>query len=262
MVATALSGVARGDAGAGVTALLAGALDTLRLGVGDALFLDFDGTLAEIGPDPDAIALPAGTGADLGRLAARLGGAVAILSGRALADLALRTPAQVWRLGGHGLQAAAPHAAIPLPLDPLPEVVLAPLRAVAARPGVRLELKGPVAALHYRAAPEAEAVCLAAAAAAAERGGDLVCQPGKMVVEVKPAAAHKGNALGALAASAPFAGRRPVMLGDDTTDEDAIAAAQALGGVGVKVGPGDSAARLRAPDPASVRQWLAREAAH
>jgi trehalose 6-phosphate phosphatase len=82
-----------------------------------------------------------------------------------------------------------------------------------------------------------------------------------MVVEVKPAAAHKGRALRRLAAQAPFAGRRPVMLGDDTTDEDAIAAAQALGGIGVKVGEGVSVARLRTPDPAAVRAWLAREAA-
>ena len=51
------------------------------------------------------------------------------------------------------------------------------------------------------------------------------------------------------------------MLGDDTTDEDAIAAALALGGTAVKIGPGPSAAPLRAPDPAAVRAWLAREAA-
>jgi trehalose 6-phosphate phosphatase len=82
-----------------------------------------------------------------------------------------------------------------------------------------------------------------------------------MVVEVKPETAHKGRALGALVARPPFAGRRPVMLGDDATDEDAIAAAQALGGIGVKVGPGASAAALHAPDPAAVRAWLAREAA-
>jgi trehalose 6-phosphate phosphatase len=82
-----------------------------------------------------------------------------------------------------------------------------------------------------------------------------------MVVEVKPAGAHKGTALRRLSALPPFAGRRPVMLGDDTTDEDAIEAALALGGVGVKIGPGASAASLRAPDPAAVRAWLAREAA-
>ena len=82
-----------------------------------------------------------------------------------------------------------------------------------------------------------------------------------MVVEVKPDTARTRAArCAAMTAPPPFAGRRPVMLGDDTTDEDAIEAAQALGGVGVKVGPGDSAARLRAPDPAAVRAWIDREA--
>ena len=186
---------------------------------------------------------------------------MAILSGRDLRDLARRTPEGVWRAGGHGLETLAPGAAPPPPPGPLPEPVLAPLRAAARVPGIRLELKGPVAALHWRAAPGAEADCLAAAAAAARLAPGLVHQPGKMVVEVKPAAAHKGAALRALAAAPPFAGRRPVMLGDDTTDEDAIAAARELGGVGVKVGPGPSLASLRAPDPAAVRAWLAREAA-
>jgi trehalose 6-phosphate phosphatase len=125
---------------------------------------------------------------------------------------------------------------------------------------VRLELKGPVAALHFRAAPEAEAACLAAAEAAAAAAPGHVTQAGKMVVEVKPAHAHKGRTLRRLTALAPFAGRRPVMLGDDTTDEDAFDAAQALGGLGVKIGPGPTAARLRAPDPAAVHAWLLREA--
>jgi trehalose 6-phosphate phosphatase len=237
------------------------ALDGLALGPGDALFLDFDGTLAEIGPDPDAIALPEETAADLGRLAARLGGALALLSGRDLRDLARRTPASVWRAGGHGLETVAPGEPLPEAPPPLPDVVLAPLRVVARCPGLRLELKGPVAALHYRAAPEAEAACLAAADAAAGAAPGLVRQAGKMVVEVKPERAHKGSAVRTLMRGPPFAGRRPVMLGDDTTDEDAIAAAIALGGVGVKVGEGPSAAGLRARDPAAVRAWLAREAA-
>ena len=63
------------------------------------------------------------------------------------------------------------------------------------RPGVRLELKGPVAALHFRAAPDAEADCLAAARSAAATSPDLVMQAGKMVVEVKPSRAHKGLTL-------------------------------------------------------------------
>ncbi len=236
-----------------------GGLDSLRLGPSDSLFLDFDGTLAELGPDPDAIALAPGVAEALARLAVRLEGAVALLSGRDLRDLARRTPGGIWRAGGHGLEILAPGASPPPAPPPPPEAVLAPLRTAAQTPGVRLELKGPVAALHFRAAPAAAAACLAAAEAAAAAAPDLVHQPGKMVVEVKPATAHKGTTLRRLAEAAPFAGRRPVMLGDDATDEDAIAAAQDLGGIGVKVGPGSTAARLRAADPAAVRSWLARE---
>jgi trehalose 6-phosphate phosphatase len=234
-------------------------LDALRLAPGDALFLDFDGTLAELGPDPDAIALAPELPPALARLALRLGGAVAILSGRDLRDLARRTPATVWRAGGHGLELLPPGAPPPAAPPPLPETVLAPLRAAAALPGVRLELKGPVAALHFRAAPEREPACLDAARAAAGAAPGLVHQQGKMVVEVKPAGAHKGEALRRLAAAPPFAGRRPLMLGDDATDEDAFAAARDLGGLAVKVGPGPTAAGLRTPDPAAVRAWLARE---
>lgn len=235
-------------------------LATLRLTEADALFLDFDGTLAELGPDPDAIALPRGTPEALDLLAARLGGALALLSGRDIRDLASRTPVSLWRLGGHGLETVPPGGSIPSAPLPLQDEVLAPLRAAARSPGVRLELKGPVAALHYRAAPEAETACLEAARDAANLAPDLVAQAGKMVVEVKPATAHKGTALRRLMQSPPFQGRRPVMIGDDTTDEDAIAAAQALGGIGVKVGPGDSQAQLRSADPEAVRAWVAREA--
>ncbi len=237
-----------------------GRLETLRLGPDHALFVDFDGTLAELGPDPDAIVLPDETHGALARLAARLNGALALVSGRDLRDLAARTPAAVWRAGGHGLEILAPGADPAEAPAPPPEPILAALRDVAARPGVRLELKGPVVALHYRAAPEAEGACRAAAIAAAALVPGHVHQAGKMVVEVKPATAHKGSALRRMMAGAPFAGRQPVMLGDDTTDEDAIEAAQALGGIGVKIGDGPSAAMLRAPEPAAVRAWIAREA--
>jgi trehalose 6-phosphate phosphatase len=237
-----------------------GDLETLVLGPGDALFLDFDGTLAEIGPDPDAIRLPGPTFQALEALAQRLGEALAVISGRDLRDLAARTPTGVWRVGAHGLEVLPPGRVPPPPLPPPPEALLAPLRAAAERPGVRLELKGPIAALHYRAAPEAQAACLDAARAAARALTGHVAQAGKMVVEVKPDTAHKGRALRRLVSLPPFASRRPVMLGDDATDEDAMCAAVALGGLAVKVGPGDSVALHRAPDPEAVRAWLTREA--
>lgn len=235
-------------------------LSGLHLGDRDALFLDFDGVLAELGPDPDAVRLPPSTAVALSRLARRLGGALALLSGRDLRDLSSRTPCDVWRAGGHGLEVAAPGADLPPPPAPPPEAMLKHLAAAAKAPGVRLELKGPVAALHFRAAPACEADCLAAAQAAAGEVEGYVVQAGKMVVEVKPEGAHKGRTLRLLASIAPFAGRRPVMFGDDTTDEDAFEAAQALGGIGVKVGAGATAAQLHAPDPAAVRDWILLEA--
>lgn len=239
-----------------------GDLDGFALAASDAVFLDFDGTLAEIGPDPDAIRLAVETAGALTALAGRLRGAVAILSGRDPRDLAARVPAGLWRLGGHGLFVLEPGAGAPARLDPAPAAVARVLREAAdAHPGLRLEVKGPMLALHYRGAPDAEPAALAAARMAASAAGSgYVVQPGKMVVEVKPAGANKGRALEALMRRAPFAGRRPVMLGDDRTDEDAIEAAQGVGGIGVKVGEGASAARLRAPHPAALRAWLAREA--
>jgi len=78
-----------------------------------------------------------------------------------------------------------------------------------------------------------------------------------MVSEILPAAANKGLALQALMRVPPFAGRRPVFVGDDNTDEDGLAVAQALGGYGIKVGPGASAAQYRLDDVQDVHRWLA-----
>ncbi|MCB1352450.1 MAG: trehalose-phosphatase [Rhodobacteraceae bacterium] len=236
-------------------------LESLQLAKTDALFLDLDGTLAEIGPDPEAIAIPSATVADLEALARVLDGAIVLLSGRDIRDLARRTPDFVWRAGGHGLEIVSPGGSVPAMPPAQPDTVLAPLLTVTEKiKGVWLETKGPVAALHYRAAPAAEAQCLAAAEAASRAVPGLVFQPGKMVVEVKPAHAHKGVALQDIAGRSGFTARRPVMIGDDTTDEDAMAVAQELGGIGAKVGPGNTVAQIRAADPAAVRAWLAREA--
>ncbi|NAZ36688.1 trehalose-phosphatase [Rubellimicrobium sp. CFH 75288] len=233
----------------------------MRLHERDALVLDFDGTLAPIGPDPDAVMLPHGAAEALHGLSRRLGGAVAVLSGRDLRDLARRVPAGLWRAGGHGTEILPPHAPPPPAPPPPPEALLAPLREAARHEGVWIEIKGPVVALHYRAAPEAGPACLEAAGRAAAALPGHKAQPGKMVVEVKPLAADKGLALRSLMDRSAFAGRRPVMVGDDATDEDAMEAALALGGVAVKVGEGPSVAAWRAADPAAVLAWLGREAA-
>jgi trehalose 6-phosphate phosphatase len=235
-------------------------LSALELHSGDALFLDLDGTLADIRDDPDAVAIPPETVAVLRTIGVSLDSAIVVLSGRDIRDLAKRTPDFVWRAGGHGLETIAPGEPVPDPPEPPPGPVVAALREAERHEGVWLELKGPVAALHYRAAPEAEEACVSAARAAVARGDDLVLQRGKMVVEVKPAHAHKGEALRRLCRRAEFSNRRPIMVGDDTTDEDAMSVAIELHGVAVKIGAGETVATIRMADPAALRAWLAAQA--
>ena len=127
-----------------------------------------------------------------------------------------------------------------------------------AHPGARLEHKPGALALHYRGADALEAPCLAVMAQARDRAASagLALMHGKKVVELKPVAADKGRAVRAFMAEPPFAGRRPWYFGDDVTDEHPFDPVGALGGVTVKVGPGETLAAHRLPDPDAVRQWL------
>jgi len=226
-----------------------------------AFFFDLDGTLAPIAPRPEEAAVPAATVGLLERLAGSAAGAVAVVSGRSI-DVVDRLlhPLRVPAAGLHGAQWRGPDGRLrELSVDPSRAGLLrARLDAVAARhPGAHMEDKRISFAVHYRHAPEHEAGIrreVSAAAAGFER--DYVVQPGKMVVEVKPRGADKGQALERFMAIAPFASRLPVMAGDDLTDEPAFAAVARLGGVSIKIGCGDTAAAWRLPDPAALADWL------
>lgn len=222
-----------------------------------ALFLDFDGTLAPIQDDPDSVALPEQGGERLIEMAGRLDGALAVISGRALTDLSKRVPQALWRLGGHGMDVAEPGtpargngAAAPQDLRQSIAGVLADAH------GVWLEEKGPVLAVHYRSNPKAGPQLLAGLESVLLDYPEYRLQSGKMVLEVKPDLADKGRALTKLMRRKPFAGRTPVMIGDDTTDEAAMSAALAEGGFAIKVGVGDTVAPYRLKDPQEVWAWL------
>ena len=120
-----------------------------------------------------------------------------------------------------------------------------------------MEDKGAAVTLHYRRRPElaAETAATVEKALAGQKGFHAL--KGKMVVEVKPEGADKGGAVRALMATEAFAGRVPVYLGDDVTDEDAMRAAADLGGFGIKVGEGETVARHRLESVGEVHEWLA-----
>lgn len=231
-----------------------------------ALFLDVDGCLVDIAPTPDAVVVEPGLPALLDRLAARFGGALALVSGRPLAELEqLFHPARPAAAGQHGLEW---RGRPPLPQPQGFAALEAPLAAfAAAHPGVLLERKSHGFALHYRAAPAAGAGALALAhRLAATTRPEMRVMPGKMVVELRMAGADKGTAIRAFMAAAPFRGRVPVFAGDDVTDEDGFAMVNAMGGHSIRVGPQigaghgappASAARWTVPDAPGFRRWLA-----
>lgn len=222
-----------------------------------ALFLDFDGTLAPLQSEPATVFLAPGQPDILLKLATAMDHALAIISGRDILDLALRVPSELLRIGGHGLDIAGPGALPARTSGEAPGPLATAFTQIAAKfENVWVEPKGRVLAVHYRENPDAGAALDDALTIAAAHYPDYNLQPGKMVIEAKPAAANKGAALRATMQSEPFATRFPILIGDDKTDEDAMTAARELGGYGVKVGEGDTVAPWRLTNTTDVWQWL------
>ena len=224
-----------------------------------ALFLDFDGTLADIASRPEAVQVPPALIALLQRLAERLDGALAIVSGRRLADLDhFLAPLKLPAAAEHGaLRRLSSGRLSELHPPDLGHVTAVAEELMSHYPGLRMERKTSAVALHYRQRPSLEHTCLAAMAAACERTPGTELLRGKCVVEVKPMGVDKGLAMASFMKEAPFAGRLPWFAGDDLTDEPGFSWVQQAGGSAVKVGQGATAAQHRCDSPAALHQWLA-----
>lgn len=195
------------------------------------------------------------------RLHEAAGGALALISGRPIAGIdRLCAPLKLPAAGQHGAErrdAAGRSQRIQLPVEAMKKAADAIARFAAEHDGLLFENKGFSMALHYRLAPQlAQAAEAAVREAAAGLGGALEVQAGKMVIELKPAGYDKGRAIDEFMREAPFAGRVPLFIGDDRTDEHGFEVVNRLGGHSVKVGEGPTAARWRLEAPAAVRAWL------
>lgn len=228
---------------------------------GDALFIDFDGTLVEIAGTPDRIAVAADLPALLQRIGARLDGALAVISGRPLADLTRRLVGYAGAAAGnHGLERRSAGGVIHQPrADPTLELVWPVIHQFAAlTPGVTIEDKSLAIAIHYRDRPELADICRRVAERAVLLSeNQLMVLTGKMVVELRPRGTDKGHAVETFLAEPEFRGKRPVFVGDDWTDEAGFAVANRLNGIAIHVGGGESIARYRLDNVAAVSQWLA-----
>lgn len=228
-----------------------------------AYFFDIDGTLVDIAATPGRVRIDGALRDLLAGLHQVTGGAVALISGRSIADIdALFPEARLPAAGQHGTERRdgrghiTRHAVHPERLDParrrLGEVV-------ARHRGLLLEDKGLSLALHYRRAPRLGGFAVRLLRSLQADVGAAYCVLlGKRVVELKPAGRDKGIAVREFMAEDPFRGRVPVFVGDDVTDEFGFATVNRLHGLSVKVGPGPTVARWRLRGVRSVRAWLAR----
>ena len=226
-----------------------------------AIFLDVDGTLLEHAERPDAVRVQSAVLRLLETLQRGAGGALALISGRAIADVdRLFAPLALPLAGQHGVErrdAAGRLHRHAFPSDLLRRAAARIGEFAARHEGLFFEDKGTNLALHFRLAPQlAGAAHSAVRQAAAQLGGDFEVQEGRMVVELKPSGRDKGVAIEEFMREPPFAGRTPVFVGDDLTDEYGFGVINRLGGYAVKVGPGASAAPYRLADAGAVRAWL------
>lgn len=225
-----------------------------------AFFFDVDGTLAAIKPRPDEVSVPAAVVDDLQQLAQSCDAALALVSGRPISELdALVAPARFPLAGVHGAERRSLQNDITrIALDPGTVTILSREleQAIAALPGTGLESKGMAFALHYRQAPQYQQAIEALADSLVARFPELVQQPGKCVVELKPRGVNKGAAINDFMQQPPFAGRIPVFIGDDLTDEAGFDVVNAMDGISIKVGSGATAARGRLADVDAVYRWL------
>jgi trehalose 6-phosphate phosphatase len=228
-----------------------------------ALFLDVDGCLLEFADDPAAVHVSPGLRTLLQALHDQLAGALALVSGRGVNDLDRLFQAPPWTLAGlHGYELRYDDGRRrEIAVDPSDQAHMREaVQALAARlQGVQLEDKRHAMALHCRRAPERLPALRAAAEALAAGLPGYELQPGNLVMEFKPAGMDKGRVVEELMRRPPFAGRTPVYLGDDLTDEHAFATVNRAGGLSVRVGSREpSQARFTLPSPGAVQAWLNR----
>lgn len=232
-----------------------------------AILLDVDGTLLDIALTPHDVRVPTTLRKTLTKLRDRTGGALALVSGRSVSDIDLIfSPLQLSAVGGHGaeIRLFSNSGSAPRRTPPLEKKLRQRLAEIAKKgDGIIIEDKGYSVALHYRLAPDKQRAIEDAvnAISASLPPGTLEVLAGKSVIEVKKVGFNKGTAIRDLMAHPPFAGRRPIFIGDDKTDDTAFAVVPEFDGVAISVGRMVPGVAERFEAPTDVRRWLERIAA-
>jgi trehalose 6-phosphate phosphatase len=232
-----------------------------------AYFLDIDGTLVDFADSPEAVSLAPAVPALVDALYQSSGGAIALITGRSIADVDRLFPGRRLPVAGqHGHERRSARGVVTRHRASARALHAARRTLhtfVARHPLLLVEDKGLTIALHYRRAPQLAGTAHRVIGRARAAVGDAYCvHHGKRVVELAPAGRDKGLAIRAFMREAPFRGKPPVFIGDDVTDEHGFAMVNQLGGTSIKVGPGATSAQWRLPSVSAVLSWLERGTPH
>lgn len=223
------------------------------------IFLDFDGTLVELAPTPDGITVPDHLSALLAALHARMDGRLLLVSGREISSLTAHLPDFPGDIfGAHGAEmrrdgVLTRHALVGSAV--VAQVQRAAAEVATMAEGLLLEKKDTGAVVHFRADPTQEALVRAAMTRIASQAPQMDLHESKMAFEVRPADASKAGAVTQVMAQMPD-GIRPVVIGDDVTDEEAMVVAQQMQGVCIRIGQGETCAAYRLAGPPDVLALL------
>lgn len=228
-----------------------------------AILLDIDGTILDIAATPESVVVPASLRNSLRELHRRTSGALALVSGRLIENLdGLFAPLRLPAIGGHGMEVrltsdATVERTSPRSLAPSMKRRLAALATLDS--GIIAEDKDASFALHYRLAPQQREPLdrEVTAVVMGEPNADLEILRGKSVVEIKPVQYNKGSAVIALMQLPPFAGRVPIFVGDDATDQTVFEILPRIGGRGFSVGRNLPGTAGTFGTPGDVRAWIA-----
>ena len=228
-----------------------------------ALLLDIDGTILDVANTPGSVVVSEALRSSLEQLHTKCGGALALVSGRLIRDIdILFAPLRLPAIGGHGaeMRQSAEKPIRARHADAISEALRKHVEdAAATDPRVTVEDKTTSLAVHYRLAPQLEDTLKTRITAIISRLGipNLEVMHGKSVIEIKSSHFSKGTAVHELMESPPFMGRKPIFVGDDTTDVSVFKMLPAFGGFGYSVERFMPGANGIFGSPHEVRSWLA-----
>ncbi|TBR08074.1 MAG: trehalose-phosphatase [Rugosibacter sp.] len=227
-----------------------------------AYFLDVDGTLIDLAPTPEEVFVDRDLLWLIENAHSLCNGAVALVSGRSLVDLDSRLGMPLLPMAGlHGLEwrntTTGRIQRRVVPANNIQEIRGKLLLLQQRYPQLIVEDKGETLALHYRKVPRLGGYLHRLIQKLVNMtDNNLQVQPGKRVIEIKPKGYDKGSAIETFMATPPFAGRTPVFIGDDLTDEHGFDVINRLGGISIKVGRGKTQALFHLPSVEAVHEWL------